>query len=680
MLKSLAKGILNDTSAKKRSTSMLAKLMGRDGLYSARPIHKQEIRLSDRSSKMITMEQQNVCEDLEASHLANQSHSLQPCTRMKIHINEMMIIQEDGEELISGSNKTESNRRMNDSNSNLLRKPDPLFAKHQHDQKDTPSSSLCNHIALRPNARHTVNHKFQKEAEEIRSFHDPLAHLSNKSSRRKLARKLVFDSDIPQQNIVVLKPNGNCGDGILHMTSRITFDRNDRLTHSLSNMSEPSLFMEAKNRMLERLQAAGTKEHVEKDDREVGLVDVKNVFASPAGLGICRNGLLPSSHNKNHKMKVYHENDADEKVVVYTDPRNDMASKKLRYNKRCESSKPSVTANNEFGNYLPKTHFRQLAKISIENKSTVERQMPIYDIDNGVSNEAFSADAVTSCEIQESSESMSKLNLKLSSSMVEDINFSEADEHSSKCLQVSGLASEYSGSVQQIDHSDQSSLTDVPPLEDVLSDPDCFEKLESRLQELKKQLHLFELESKSTSNNLTFTPKVKQLRQQSSLAVPDSVSLETLFMTHILKTSEKYDNDLDTFSSSWQTIHHPKDPRLFHRMTKYYFEGTMASRSEQSLLYDYIEETFFRTSKSMVAYPWVNPGKRESQMTLNKFKTEDQMLKVIDEIEKEDAEDFSAISYEKDPEWLHQTNEIDILGKIIAEALLNDLVLEVIQL
>nr|GEW04392.1 hypothetical protein [Tanacetum cinerariifolium] len=185
---------------------------------------------------------------------------------------------------------------------------------------------------------------------------------------------------------------------------------------------------------------------------------------------------------------------------------------------------------------------------------------------------------------------------------------------------------------------------------------------------------------------------VKQLRQPSSLAVSDSVSLETSFMTHILKTTENYDHDVDTFSSSWQTIHHPKDPRLFQHMAKVisdsvsletsfmtHIQGTTLSRSEEGLLYDYIEETFFRTSKSMVAYPWVNPGKRESQITLNKLKTEDQMLKVINEIEKEDAEEFIALSYEKDPEWLHQTNEIDILGELIAEVVLNDLVQEVIQ-
>nr|GEX81789.1 hypothetical protein [Tanacetum cinerariifolium] len=479
MLKSLAKGILNDTSAKKRPTSILAKLMGRDGLYSSRPIHKQEIRLSDKSSKMITMEQQNVYEDLEVSHPANQSHSLQPCTRMKKHINEVMTVQEDGNGLISGSNKTESNRHMNDSNSDLmldlLPKPDPLFVKHLHDQK------------------------FQIEAEETRSFHDPLAHLSNKSSRRKLERKLVFDSDIPQQKNVVSKPNapnGNCGDEILQisrnvspsesdmitMTSRITMDQNDRLTHSLSNMSEPSLFMEAKNRMLERWQMTRTKEHVEKDDRDVGLVDVKHVFSSPAGLGIFRNGLLPSFNNENYKMKVYHEDDADDKAVVYSESRNDIASKKLRYNQRSESSKLSDTVNNEFGNYLPETHFRQLAKTLVENKSPVERQTPIYDTDNGVSNEAFSADAVTSCEIEVSSECVSMLNLKLSSCMVKDINFSEADVHSSKCSQVSGLASEYSGSIQQNDHSSQSSHTDVPPSEDVLSGPHCFVKLDPRLK------------------------------------------------------------------------------------------------------------------------------------------------------------------------------------------------------
>ena len=91
---------------------------------------------------------------------------------------------------------------------------------------------------------------------------------------------------------------------MITMTSRITFNQNDRLTHSLSNMFEPSLFMEAKNRMLESWRTAPTKKHVEKDDREVGLVDIKNVFVSHVGLGTCRNVLLPYFNTKNHKEKV----------------------------------------------------------------------------------------------------------------------------------------------------------------------------------------------------------------------------------------------------------------------------------------------------------------------------------------------------------------------------------------
>lgn len=80
----------------------------------------------------------------------------------------------------------------------------------------------------------------------------------------------------------------------------------------------------------------------------------------------------------------------------------------------------------------------------------------------------------------------------------------------------------------------------------------------------------------------------------------------------------------------------------------------------------------------MVTYSWVSPEKRESQLILTKFNLEDQIRKVVDEIEKEDDENFFAINYDKDPEWIQQTNEIDILGKVIAELVLHDLVLEVI--
>ncbi|KAL4560579.1 hypothetical protein LXL04_032732 [Taraxacum kok-saghyz] len=201
-----------------------------------------------------------------------------------------------------------------------------------------------------------------------------------------------------------------------------------------------------------------------------------------------------------------------------------------------------------------------------------------------------------------------------------------------------------------------------------------FEIVDAQLRDLKKQLHILKVESLLNSKRHTLTRNRSQHGlhgQQPSITTPPTPNTrESSFFTHILQSSDIYETDPNI-------IHHPRDPRLFYHIEKCYFEGAKLSKSEKHLLYDYIEQTFIKISKSMVANSLVNPGEEESQLMLSELSIEDQVVMVVEEIDKEDTEVFIVNKYEKDPKWL-QSNQINNLGNLLSELVLTDLVLEVI--
>ncbi|XP_024984231.1 uncharacterized protein LOC112520163 [Cynara cardunculus var. scolymus] len=380
MKKLLAKGIANETSAKKQSPSILAKLVGRDGLLSARAILKQQRRLSDNSSKSTaslegrrnenpfnhqsdkksTMEQQlleDVYEDLEASHVANERHSLQSSAEIsshsihhshklsRINLERKEVSDSDipPKKIVVLKQNTENSKNV-DHSSDDLRKNTECFGSvtgegDSWEHKEPPGEVIFSGRKRR-DARGTVMEIYSQTKEDFESGH---ANIFEYGSRGHFGdESLSMSRSVPSSESEVIT-----------MPSRITIDRNDRLTHSLTDISEPSLIREAKNRMSKRWKMNSMQEDVEMvskgstlgevlsftgkemkpsgSDCVAGLVRVSDVFASPAGLGICsvdghRDGDLrstsrsrsypPSFHNPDQIMNVCLEADADENVLT----------------------------------------------------------------------------------------------------------------------------------------------------------------------------------------------------------------------------------------------------------------------------------------------------------------------------------------------------------------------------
>lgn len=183
MKKLLAEEMSKETESKRRSPSVIAKLMGLDGLPPQQPAHKQQKRSSEnhikrttsvekahksgtfydrRSSRRNSKEQQefkDVFEVFETSKMESSSCSSQGATNSKLTDAEMAFIRQkfmDAKRLSSDQKSQDSKEfhdalEVLDSNKDrllkFLQQPDSLFTKHLHDLQGAPPQTHCGRIA-----------------------------------------------------------------------------------------------------------------------------------------------------------------------------------------------------------------------------------------------------------------------------------------------------------------------------------------------------------------------------------------------------------------------------------------------------------------------------------------------------------------------------------------------------
>ncbi|KAK9061466.1 hypothetical protein SSX86_018647 [Deinandra increscens subsp. villosa] len=782
----LANEMLNETSTKKRSPSLIAKLMGLDGLPSPQPLHRHQKKLSENSKsaakrnekpfnhqldKKNTMEQQHfkdVYEDPEASHVGNQLYSPQFTGKRRSTKMELGYIHERCDELLRESIAIKTKLERVDSNSDLM-----LSFLHK-DHQDIPYGSLCNQITVLKPSNAVRNGSNGKVLKETVHYGVHISHQRNedgrlgyschsnnnsrRSSRYQSERK--DETAISPTRIVVLKPNvaklyndseselykvppsefrssrhkskeareiarqitSQMKDGfesgninlfdsgfkeyasafaseseMMSVSSRNSFHQSPKPRRSRSNMSESAVIKEAKKRMSQRW-----KNHVYKDMGMVGksntleeMLSVPNsetrnskseYVVGPVGV-IDEYGwrdeylrttsrsrsLSPSSRNRSHKTSNYHEANADEKMLVHNDPvnrgkikgvkgkfshREESRSKNLRScSKRLQSSQHCTACSHELDSVSPtRTYF--------ENENPVEQELLISDIQNDT---AKTASVIDVCMLGEADSSESVVDEDSLNSQER----STANSQGSVCIQLSGPDLESSEGSKEFDQLGQTLVLEAPPTEDVSSGSDCFETVSSQIHELRKQLNLLKMESGSIYDS----PNDEETEQRSSsFTVSESENWESTYLTDLLQNFGFYDHDPYTFITTFYSVDCPMDPWLFDHLEKKYSQDPTVSRSERRLFHDRVNEAMFVLSKILVSTPI---GHRGFQMTLIETGFEDQLQRLLVKQEKEANEEYEDISMDKDLDWFQPLNEIEVVGKQIAEVLVNELVREI---
>ncbi|KAG6427386.1 hypothetical protein SASPL_111630 [Salvia splendens] len=258
MKKLLAEEMSKDVESKKRSPSVIARLMGLEGLPSPRHAYRQQKKFpenyqqknvstnkqrssqhydsqSERRSPIDQPEFKDVYEDLEASHVVNRQYSSRWGEHSILTKPEMELIRQkfmDAKRLstvenFQGSKELNDTLEMLDSNKDLLLKflgqSDSLFVQHLHDLQADPGNSFGSHIAvLKP----SNSEKFESKAKAWRSERDTsnkprdASHLKREDglllephSRHRVRSSTGIqveetkDKNIIPTRIVVLKPN-----------------------------------------------------------------------------------------------------------------------------------------------------------------------------------------------------------------------------------------------------------------------------------------------------------------------------------------------------------------------------------------------------------------------------------------------------------------------------------------
>lgn len=259
MKKLLAKEMSRETESKRRSPSVIARLMGFDGLPATQAAHKQHKRSAEnyqpwtassekpqrsntssgrRSFRKSSKEEQefkDVFEVLDASKM--ETCSKQENTNSKLSEAEMVFIRQkfmeakhlSTDERFQDSKEFQDALEVLDSNKDLLLKflqqPDSLFTKHLHDLGASPQSH-CGHIsAMTPShARKCESSdlswkaergtQYKNQCKSSQKHPDRLAsHSSSEHAAQSLNKPTIFqlegkeDHSVLPTRIVVLKPN-----------------------------------------------------------------------------------------------------------------------------------------------------------------------------------------------------------------------------------------------------------------------------------------------------------------------------------------------------------------------------------------------------------------------------------------------------------------------------------------
>ncbi|XP_059305658.1 uncharacterized protein LOC132057195 isoform X2 [Lycium ferocissimum] len=179
----LAEEMAKEGESKRRPPSIVARLMGLEGMPSPQHIGRQQRRFSDscqhrneqidprkrrqlfdehpsQRSSMEHQEFKDVYEDLEASHVANRRHSSRWSETGRFATPDMALIQQkfmdakrlSTDERFQNSKEFDDTLEELESNKDLLlrylQEPDSLFVKHLQDLQVDTASSTCSHIAV----------------------------------------------------------------------------------------------------------------------------------------------------------------------------------------------------------------------------------------------------------------------------------------------------------------------------------------------------------------------------------------------------------------------------------------------------------------------------------------------------------------------------------------------------
>lgn len=339
-----------ERESKRRSPSIIARLMGIEGLPIQQPVRKQQKRSASlehyqqrtasvglgmkdthyegRSFRKSSKEEQefkDVFEVLESTKVDSSSYPVRRSQNSQLTEPEMAFIRQkfmdakrlSTDEKLQGSKEFHDALEVLDSNKDLLLKflqgPDPLFSKHIHDLQGSPTQTHCSHVAIRKTSearksgsnvagflsdRETIlrnrTSSSQKHCDGSLSLpYSRGAHNAHKSSRIQLEN--MDDTSRVPTRIVVLKPNlgsvQNVSNSVPSPHYSHAFRSDNRMPTEFPNVKSRSADLQSRKNFSDDL---GLSRHKSKESREIAKKITRRMRSnmSTGSLNISSSGFI----------------------------------------------------------------------------------------------------------------------------------------------------------------------------------------------------------------------------------------------------------------------------------------------------------------------------------------------------------------------------------------------------
>ncbi|KAL3839578.1 hypothetical protein ACJIZ3_024169 [Penstemon smallii] len=539
---------------------------------------------------------------------------------------------------------------------------------------------------------------------------------------------------------------------VIQMSSRNPLGSNKLRRYSSSSVAESSVSREAKQRLSERWRMTQKYQDLEMfgegstlgdmlalPDREtrtkqlntnmssggtsnrLGSNSKKGIRDGPLGISsrdgwkvetktTCRSRSLPPSiDGRSHRRSSYHDELAEEKHQMCSNPTRRGRSKVLKGNpsrkedfssedSKARSKKP-LPYHHMFTNgvdSLSEASFEIQLEASVKELSEQQAMFQMAAKDDTCKTPAFDVKMIAEHGCTTLASESSEFLPKESSSVAYDDKSAAQDqegsgrqelhngppEQDSPSLKCLGSEPDCSESCKEPDHPSPVSVLEVPYTEET-SSSECFERVSTDLHELRMQLQLLKMESNPNAAEVsTLVPTDEELTQLSPILYGGHYILgaegwETSYALDVLIGSGLDESSFDMFRTTWYSPDCPLDPKLFNNLEKKYNEVSTGLRSERMLIFDRLNLALIEIFQEHVdLFPWVMPNLAGLSCIKQKEGISVALEKLIDQ--DYGNEEILERVLDREMQWSDYKGEIDVIGNEIEKLLIDEMILEVV--
>ncbi|XP_074379212.1 uncharacterized protein LOC141720607 [Apium graveolens] len=540
-------------------------------------------------------------------------------------------------------------------------------------------------------------------------------HIMNEAEAKEASKR--FNSDV-REVFTRMRTNFPSyireipGTGGLHDFSRIDSASESEVMKMTSyDSTESFISRQAKKRLLERWRRAQRNEQARAGDKgstlgemlciseeKLANLDAANArWDSPLGISSAdgwtdkhskikpRLRSLPPPGTRNEEVYAEHEHRTDDKLLM---------SKQARYRSQSDTVHGNVLEKQDFSSKNSRSGKGKLKsrhRRACNSHALLESHINRYETDLVKTNfpakksmflptvtSTFSTGASTTLEYLTASSTFSDVCCPdISRNMPERCDSSGAGlEHSNpKHL---GANAEFSGRSKEADPS-PISVMEVTSREHVSSGPECFKEVSIDLQDIRKQISLLSMESK-TIFDAPMHIETDFSGEGSGLAANDEEIIvyecwESFYIADVLIESGLHDMDTDIFMLSLKGPNHLLGPWVFYNLEKKYCDEISAQKHERMLLFDRIRSAVLEISQSHVS-PWVKLV--TTKLDLN-WPLRHEVHKLLAMQDSEVKEVISGKVIDKVTFWGDLRYSVDMIGTKIEWSLTNDLLMELVM-